>query len=178
MALIVEDGTGIINADTWASMAEANSYATKVGNTAWVDGDNEFKEPAMRRGLRYLDAVYGSRYAGLRTYGPTEQALSWPRKAVVWDDGYLLPQNEIPVELKRAQIEAAFLEFAAPNSTMPSAATQSQSSVTVGPISVTYREGASRVSLIGTPLYSTIDGLMIPLLDQAKAGSVAFLKRA
>lgn len=180
MALVVETGAGVANADTWASLAYAKQYATRVGNTAFVDADTEFLEPALRKAVRYLDAVYGDRYAGVRTNPRSEQSLSWPRAGFVWDDGEELADNVIPQNLIDAQVEAAMLEWASPGALQPSAgAPRGKKAVQVGPISVTYDDAASSASSPGkAPLFSTIDGLMVPLLDVNKASNVQFLLRA
>lgn len=179
MTLIVETGAGIANADSWVTMQFADQYAGRVGNALWVDGDAELKEPALRRGVRYLDAVYSPRYAGQRANSPLEQSLTWPRKNVVDDDGYDVAVDLVPNNLMMAQVEAAFLEFAIPGSTQPTASARLQKSVTVGPLSVTYEDSqGNKFGPGGQPLFSVIDGLMAPLLDRAKTGGVAFLLRA
>lgn len=178
MALVVEDGTGVLNADSWVTMAEAATYANRMGNTAFAEADAEVVEPALRRAVLYLDAVYGSRYAGLPTQDPTEQSLSWPRKGVVLDTGYAWPDDEIPVNLKRAQVEAAMLEWATPGSLMPTTTPLGKKSVQVGPIAVTYADPPKAGTVGKPPVFSTIEGLMLPFLDANKSGDLAFLLRA
>ncbi len=179
MPLIVETGVGVPDADSWVSMADSNAYATKVGNTAWVDGDAELKEPALRRAAQYIIAVYGNRFPGKRTQAPELQSLPWPRSNVADDDGYLIADDLVPTNLKWAQIEAAFLELARAGTLQPTATSRLQKSVTVGPLSVTYEDSVgNKYGPTGQPLFSIIDGLMQPLLDLNKTSSVAFLKRA
>jgi hypothetical protein len=184
MALVVEDGTGVAGAQSWVSVADSITYAKGVGNTAWQDADNELREQALRRAVRYLDAAYGSRYAGWRTYA--DQPMSWPRSGVVYDDGYELLPDVIPMELQCAQIEAAFIEFTKPDSSVGGGASggaRLQKQVTVGPISVTYEDSpagaaSKTVGAAGIPVYGAVDGYMQPLLDNQKTGGVAFLQRA
>lgn len=179
MALTVETGIGVPNADSWATMAEANDRATKYGNSLWVDGEVDVKEPAMRRGADYLIAVYGTRFPGKKTNPPDEQNLPWPRANVVDDDGNDVPDDLIPANLKAAQIEAAFLDFNNPGALQPTSASRVQKSVSVGPISVTYEDSVGNsTGPGGQPLFSIIDGLMVPLLDANKTGKVQFLLRA
>lgn len=178
MALIVETGAGIPNADSWATMQFADQYAGRVGNALWVDGDAELKEPAMRRGATYLIGVYGQRFPGQRANPPADQSLPWPRKNVVDDDGYEVPVDLVPNNLMMAQVEAAFLEFARPGSTTPTAGARIQKSVTVGPLSVTYEDSKGQLGPGAQPVFSVIDGLMAPLLDRSKETGVAFLQRA
>lgn len=179
MALVVETGAGIPNADSWGSLPESNAYAGKVGNSAWVDGDDEAKEPAMRRGAQYLIAVYGRRFPGKRTNAPEDQSLPWPRSDVVDDDGYPVADDAIPANLKAAQFEAAFIDYNSPGALQPVSASRTQKSVSVGPISVTYEDSVGNsTGPGGQPLFSIVDGLMQPLLDVNKTGKVQFLLRA
>ena len=75
--LVVEDGTGLIDADTYVSVAEADAYHLLYGNAAWVDIDAERKEVLLRRATRDLDIMFGSRYKG--SVYITTQSLAWPR---------------------------------------------------------------------------------------------------
>ena len=36
MTLIVEDGTGLANAESYVSVADATTYHANIGNTAWA----------------------------------------------------------------------------------------------------------------------------------------------
>lgn len=190
MTLLVETGAGVPGGDSWVTVAEAKTYAAQMGYTAFVDGDDEVIEPALRRGVAYLDAVYGNRYAGWPTFAdPIEQTMSWPRDGVILNSGYELPADEIPSNLKRAQIEAAVVEWsnlsAGGNGALqPSGgAGRGKKAVTIGPISVTYDDvssssGSGAGSYNGMPIIPIVDGLMLPLLDDSLSGGVAFLLRA
>jgi hypothetical protein len=118
MAIVVEDGTGVPTADSWVSIQQADTYATAMGNTAWVDGDQELKEQALRRGARFIIAVYALQFPGKRTYS-IDQSLPWPRSGVVDLEGNDMASDFIPPELQKAQIEAAFREFDSPGSLIP-----------------------------------------------------------
>lgn len=83
MALVVEDGTGLSNADSYVSVATVDAYHLAMGNTTWTGADS-VKEPAIRRATQYLDANY--RFKSERLL-PT-QALEFPR---VDSNGWLLP---------------------------------------------------------------------------------------
>jgi hypothetical protein len=84
--LIVEDGSGVINADSYVSSAACDAYHTAFGNAAWALANDTQKDQALRSATQYLDSRY--RFAGVRkTYN---QALMWPRSSV-WVDGvYML----------------------------------------------------------------------------------------
>ena len=75
--LIVEDGTGLSNADSYASLAEANLYHANHGNVDWSDIDATTKEQLLRKATDYMVAQYRLQYAGYRRY--STQSLDWPR---------------------------------------------------------------------------------------------------
>lgn len=104
MTLIVEDGTGLTTAESYVSVAAADSYCTSHGLTGWAAKSTTEKEVALRVGTSYIDQRY--RYQGTRSF-PGQQALAWPR-GNVWHlyDGFYV--EGIPADVKNAQIEAAY----------------------------------------------------------------------
>lgn len=109
MALIVEDGTGKSDAESYASVAQADQYHVGLGNSDWSALDTTQKEQALRRASEYLQQVYAGRWAGYRT--TDAQALDWPRsyvprEATASGTGYY-PSNQIPVDLIKASAELA-----------------------------------------------------------------------
>lgn len=137
MSLIVEDGSGLPNAEAYVSVAGADAYFTSHPNLKWA-GNPTMKEQALRLGAQYLDIKYGARWKG-RRYLST-QRLDWPR-ADVDVDGWCLDPAVLPPNLIEANCEAAVRQLAfgdlAPDVTEGAVAS---TSVTVGPItkSVTY----------------------------------------
>ena len=103
MALVVEDGTGLPNAESYASLAFANEYHTNMGNT-W-DGTDASKEAWLRQGTRYIEGKYRDRFPG--TKGSKEQALYFPVVNGVDADGFEIEEDEIPLSLQIAVSEAA-----------------------------------------------------------------------
>jgi hypothetical protein len=175
MALIIEDGTGVPNADSWATKLQADTYAANIGNLDWDPLDDDVKEQALRRGARYITVVYGPRFSGKKTYA-LDQSLPWPRDGVVDLEGNVLPNDYIPVAVVQAQIEAALREGVQPGVLTPVTAPQIKTSVTIGPISVQYGEG--QPSGISGGFVSLVDGLLLPLLDDNKVSGVSWLQRA
>jgi len=107
MSLVVEDGSGLATAESYASVAAADAYwADRSEPTAWAGADTAAKEVALREATEYLDGRYGSRWKGCRA-NPTVQALDWPRSSVLDRDGYYVASDELPTNLVRAAIEAA-----------------------------------------------------------------------
>jgi hypothetical protein len=106
MALVVEDGTGKTDAETYISQADATTYhATYTGSAEWVAASSAAKDMALRKATIYLDLHYARRWRGSRTN--ETQALAWPRSGV-WDDDVIeVDDDVIPVNLKRACAEVA-----------------------------------------------------------------------
>ena len=126
MALIVEDGTGLPNAEAYISVADADSYFAKRGNSAWSALTVDAKEVALRLGADYMAAVYGPRWCGERL--TDTQALDWPRD-----------EQGVPEAVKRANAELAVRASAGVLLADQGAQVKQE---TVGPISVTYADGA------------------------------------
>jgi hypothetical protein len=99
MALVIEDGSGISNANSYGSIAGARSYALDRGIT--LSSDDAVVTGQLVNATDYLE---GLRYVGLRK--TNAQALSWPRTCVVYEDGTPFPTNLIPPNLINAQYQA------------------------------------------------------------------------
>ena len=101
MALVVEDGSGKTDSESYIDIAFADAYHSARGNTGWT-GDTTTKEVALRKGTEFLDLRY--RWDGQRV--KELQALDHPRTGLV-EDGYTIDSNVIHLRLKRATAEAA-----------------------------------------------------------------------
>lgn len=76
MTLVVEDGTGLPNANAYISVAYANEYFASRGNAAWAAiTDEATKENAIINATEYLDV----RWVFSGDILNEEQALSFPR---------------------------------------------------------------------------------------------------
>lgn len=100
MALIIEDGTGVTGANSYASVAEIKAYCQQRG----IDlppTDPEIEVMAVQA-FDYVES-FEARYKGRRTY--PNQRTAWPRTGVKFgcDD---FPDNQIPWQLKEAQCQA------------------------------------------------------------------------
>lgn len=120
MPLIVEDGTGLADAESYTSVADADTYFSNRGYTLWATLSTAEKEQALRRSTDYLLQVYRLRWKGTRVNGT--QALDWPRAFVEREDyeyaglngttqiggRYYYPANEVPREVANACADMAF----------------------------------------------------------------------
>lgn len=132
-ALVVEDGSGLANSDSYVSVADAVAYATARA-LAFSDTDDAAASAALRRSTAWIDSTYRTRFTGYRTYRRA-QALEWPRVGAYvyipnnasdmayaggYDPAYdYLATNEIPVEIINATCLAAVRELANPGTLTP-----------------------------------------------------------
>lgn len=163
MTLIVEDGTGKSDAESFASVASADAQMTALGITIWTSLVTEEKEQALRRATQYMEQVYRLRWHGYRT--TNGQALSWPRSEVPIPDapgkfaGYYTFVNEysVPAEVVRACIELALKAAAGP---LYADQARAQNRVKVGEIEAEYSPYSSQ-----TINYVAIDALLLVYLS-------------
>jgi hypothetical protein len=110
MTLIVEDGSGMSNADALISVAFADTYHADRGNSAWT-GDATVKEPAIRRATSYISTAYT--WQGWKRMG-RPQSLAWPRTGVIDREGWGVAFDSVPIEIQRATAEVALRELVTP----------------------------------------------------------------
>lgn len=99
MALIIEDGTGKHDADSYSTAAELVSYAARYGVT--IPADPVAQEALLRRAALAMD---GMNWKGCRAHG--DQALAWPRRGVNID-GENKPSDYIPARIQYGQMALA-----------------------------------------------------------------------
>lgn len=103
--LIVEDGSGKSDAESFISVENASAYHTARGNAAWAALANDtVREQCLRKATDYMEQVYRSRWQGYRV--TEEQALSWPRSDV-YVDGYAIASDIVPAQVANACAELA-----------------------------------------------------------------------
>jgi hypothetical protein len=162
MALVVEDGTGKSDAESYVSVADADTYhAAHSGSADWTGASTAEKEKALRLATQWLGASYDGRWLGVRFSG--DQALSWPRDSVELD-GYILSASDIPQQLLDATCELALKDVEGDElfADMADEGTVGSTTVRVGPItdSKTYL-GGSR----GIKRYRLVEALVSALIQ-------------
>ena len=140
MALTVEDGRGLPNADSFISL----DYA----RTRWqsycydLSAFNELQqEAAIRRATQYLSESF--RWKGLRRYDRNDshgyQALAWPRYGVYDREGAYIEDDVIPREIMQATAEAAWYELNDVGGLQPSYIAHDRVKMEkAGPVTITY----------------------------------------
>lgn len=153
MALIVEDATGLANAESYVSVADADAYtaARALAFPTWsaASSTEAVKEASLRLATEYIEIKYGPRFLAEKLVAT--QALSFP------DAGGFVPSAVI-----RATIELAVIALAGSLwSIEDNSRVIIEESKGVGPLkkSVKYsdREGLQKV-------YRQIDTMLQPLL--------------
>lgn len=106
MALIVEDGTGLPNANSYVDLTYATAYFTQKGKLSdWTALAQEAQENHLMNGTEYVDKRFGSTLSG-RPLKDT-QALEFPRKGM--NDRYGRPITGVPKNIKDAVCEYALI---------------------------------------------------------------------
>lgn len=137
MALVIEDGSIVTGADSYITVAEY---------TAWADarfGDSRSTLPADTAAyeaiiLRAMDYFEGLDFQGVLVN--RDQPLQWPRSDA-YIDGYDVPSDEIPDEVKKALYEITYTEETGVGEL--NAVDRKVESEKVGPIAVTYSSSSA-----------------------------------
>ncbi|WP_434676222.1 DnaT-like ssDNA-binding protein [Pseudomonas sp. D3-10] len=99
MTLIIEDGTGKPDAESYASAEDLALYAVKFGVV--IPADVPTQEALLRRSALAMD---GMTWKGKKM--TTTQALAWPRRDIELDCE-LKPRNYLPARIPYGQMALA-----------------------------------------------------------------------
>ena len=105
MALIIEDGTGKTNSESFTDIAYADIYHSNRGNALWGNLTNVEKEQGLRKATFYLCFYYRAKLKGEKT--SNTQALEMPRTGIDITPTFILQNNIIPNDWKDATSELA-----------------------------------------------------------------------
>ena len=100
--LIIEDGTGVANANSYATAAEARAYAVLRGVTLPAAADVDPVETMLVLATDYLESLAWIMYPATKTQG-----LAWPRVDSVWIDLFATPTVDPSQYLMPAKVVAA-----------------------------------------------------------------------
>ena len=102
VTLVVEDGTGLANANAYISRADATTFfGEHLYATDWTGATDANKDIALTMSTRLLDDSF--RWKGKKK--TTTQALEWPRFDIHDRDGWY--QSDIPGVIGEATAEFA-----------------------------------------------------------------------
>ena len=152
MALIVEDGSNVPNANSYADVAFIRAYAEQR-RLPLPDNDADVEAFAINA----MDAIESRSYGGRRTYNP--QLLAFPRSGLETEEGEYAP-NAIPSRVKKAQAQLVAYR-AAGIDLFPSGNAEPAIKVDkVGPLTTEYFDTGGS---IGGPAIPLADALLGPL---------------
>lgn len=156
-----------VGTDAYISVATADAYHVSVGNAAWAASTTPNKEAAIIRATAWIDAQFGTRFAGRKAQGRI-QLLAWPRGWAMDSEGYPIAGDSIPAEVQNATAEAALRELASPGSLSPDLERGGAiKSVQAGSVAVEYMAGASAKTT-----FTKIEGLLGPVLATGSASGL------
>lgn len=157
MALIVEDGTGKVDAESFATIAEADTRLAGLGLTNWGLLTEPEKEQALRRAAQFMEQRWRLRWKGVRYSG--SQALSWPRANVI-AEGYLYPFDAVPTAVRHANIDLALCAAAGDLNPDPKPIVIRQK---LGPLERQYD-----INSLKAPRFTAVSMLVAPFLKMAQ----------
>jgi len=119
VGIVVEDGTVVAGANSYVTRSQTDSYFKDVNDTVWSTVTGSNKDAAIVNASRYLQQQYRLRWLGSRV--DAYQSVDWPRRGVpvvdffdpffnqigtplAFQDTYYIPEDEIPQEVKDAQM--------------------------------------------------------------------------
>jgi hypothetical protein len=161
VALIIEDGTVVANANSYITDAEFTAYADSRGYTYPAAAAD--REPLIIKAADYLQSMEG-RMKGRRT-DAINQVLAYPRMGVYLHCA-LVGSDSIPTTLKNAQAAAA-VELV-DRELLISTTSENIASQSVGDLSISYHSGGT-FQQVRT---DTIDVHLDPLLLNGGNSSV------
>lgn len=160
MAIVVEDGAGRADAESYISVAAADSYHAARANGAWAPLATSVKEALLRKATEYMVGAYRQKWKGQRA--GQAQALDWPRHNVQLPDvGFgsvsaYVPWNVVPAEVQNA---CAALALTANSGDLAPDLKRTVKEKTIGPIKTVYADGAPEYVR-----FRAVDQMLAPLL--------------
>ncbi len=159
MTIVVEDGTGIVDAESYVTVAFADAYWDARTHTdeytTWTAGTTALKEGALREATAYLDSNWSSYYLGNRA--GYLQGLHWPRTEAIDESG--LPVPSLPLVLQHAACELAARAYSA-RLAADDARGGKIKSLKAGSVAIEYTEGATTKTS-----YGIVDDMLSPILN-------------
>lgn len=161
MTLIVEDGTGTLASESYATVAFADTYHLNRNNTLWAAQTVSVKEASLRKATDFMGQVYRNLWKGFRVL--KTQYLDWPRTQVylpneVYEISDPLDKTIIPVEIQKACVELALKSL---SDTFLLIDTEQQLvKEVIGPIITEYQPSANKYKH-----YTAVEQLLKPYLN-------------
>lgn len=170
MAIVVEDGTGFSNAQSYSSVTAADTYHAARGNASWAALAVTAKEQALVKATDAIDDRYATRWHG--DVFAEGQALDWPRSYVPfatrnstymgWAAHIFLPETPLPNDLLRATAELALKSSQGIN--LAAGANQAVKRKKIGPFEIDYHDVPQGMIAPSSPEFAPIDLILAHLI--------------
>ena len=160
--LIIEDGSGVDGANSYTSILNAKNYAQSRGIT--LDEDPLVIGQQLVRAFDFIE-TYECKFQGERVY----PATAWPRDGVCLGK-YNFPSDQIPTQLKTAQIELVIAQERGVDLFAVISAQDYVTEETVGPITTKY---ANPLALSAYPNIPAANSALTPLFGDCFRGGSA-----
>lgn len=132
--MIFDATVGGPDSTSFVTVEEADAYFTSHPfGEPWLEYDESQKESYLMMSTRTLSAQC---WTGQAT--SPDQALAWPRMGMIGTNGYPIPSDIIPREIKYMTLEMAFRTASEGSTASSSVADQSLKRVKAGSVEVEY----------------------------------------
>lgn len=164
--MIVENGTGLPNADSYVTVEFADSYFSARGVSGWDALETEQKEQALIRATDFIDSIY-------QWYGKkatSEQSLRFPRVNLRDYEGQVI--EGIPTCLKQAVCDASILSANGTELFQTKNENGDVVSETITTLSFTYSKSDKSEKTTQTTLYDSINTKLRGLFKESSSNQV------
>lgn len=158
MSFIVETGSIVAGATSYASIEQFLDYFTDLGDTSVESRDELDIEVALIKGTAYLDSTYRNSFKGRKVIAT--QSLQFPRYGLT-EDGFAVDTRMIPANIIKATCEAANRSFTIDLFKDIKAGESNVVEKTIGPLTKKWAPGTYQVAIT----YPLIDKLLAGLVD-------------
>jgi hypothetical protein len=153
MALIIEDGSGVVNANSLTTDAEFVAYASLKGYV--IPSTESARDTLQVNAYDFINFTYEDRLQGNRVF-PQVQTGCMPRLYVYAYDT-LVASTTIPQDFKNAQMLAAFsINAGVDTNAVKDTANLAGFSVGSGAYSETYQSGSSTPTIARMPAVTKV----------------------
>jgi hypothetical protein len=172
--LIVENGKGLTDSNSYISLEDATAYHAQRGNDDWANADESTQTAALITATESLELLYGEQFLGFMVW-ETQQALLFPRVDFEDNTGRWVFWGTIPQNLAKAQAEIALMVVQEVDVFPMRATTQNIGSqkVKIGELETqtVYVQPAEGETYEG---YRKVDLLLAPLIENGKGSDFYF----
>ncbi|MEA1928235.1 MAG: DnaT-like ssDNA-binding protein [Candidatus Auribacterota bacterium] len=154
--IIVEDGSGIENANSYVDASYVNDYCESMNYTDWDSNDSAEVNGCILRGMKYIETNI---FIGVKNQ--TINNLEWPRSYAYERNGLLFENDSIPLKVKQAVCEATYQERVSPGALQPNIVAGNMKKEEYGSVSFEYFESQKTQR----PIFPSITGMLKGLVQ-------------